>query len=345
MANSKHAHLRYTILDRCFRRKQHPFSFKELLEEVNTKIQEVYPDESIETRTLREDLKVFRNKEAGFGAPLETLKVSGKTVYLYTDENFTIADCDLLPYENYLLDAAQQLLERFENNSKYDKFSEALVLFQEEKEATDDAGYDQILFYDKNEAYSGLNFLKPIFLAIKNQTVLKITYQGFHDTEEKEYIFHPYILKQYNQRWFVFGYNESFEIDHWSIPLDDRLKKFEAVPEKQVQLDKTDWERFFRKMVGVRNQSLTQREPIAEKVVLRFSPERIDYFKTKPIHPFWDEFLEDDKENQVFFETVINPELVQQILSYGKDVEVMAPEGLRELMREQADLLFEWYKK
>lgn len=29
---------------------------------------------------------------------------------------------------------------------------------------------------------------------------------------------------------------------------------------------------------------------------------------------------------------LINPELVQQILSYEKDVEVLAPEGLRKLM-------------
>lgn len=345
MANSKHAHLRYTILDRCFRRKQHPFTFKELLDEVNAEIQEIYPEESIKTRTLREDFKVFRNKEAGFGAPLKNFKHKGKDVYLYDDDSFTIADCHLLPYERYLLDAAQQLLTRFESNSKYDKLSEALVLFQDEEEAQANAEYDKILFYDKNEAYAGLNFLKPIFLAIKNKTVLKITYRGFHDTEEKNYVFHPYILKQYNQRWFVFGYNETAAMEKWSIPLDDRLKNFDSLPETQLKPDKTDWENFFRKMIGIRNQSLTQNEPIPEKVVLRFSPERIDYFKTKPIHPFWDEFLEDEKENQVFFETVVNPELVQQILSYGKDVEVLAPEGLRELMREQAELLFEVYKK
>lgn len=345
MANSKHAHLRYNILDRCFRRTQRPFTFPELLEEVNEKIQESYPDETIKTRTLRDDLKLFRNPITGFDAPVKTIKRNGQDVYLYDRPDFTIAARKLLPYEQYLLEAAQQLLDRFENDPKYDKLSEALVLFQEEEEAKTDSNYDQILFYDKNEAYEGLRFLKPLFLAIKNKTVLKITYQGFHDTEEKEYVFHPYILKQYNQRWFVFGYNESFEIDQWSIPLDARLKKFEALPETSCKNDTTDWESFFRKMVGVRNHSMTKDNPLPETVVLRFDPKRIDYFKTKPIHPFWDEFVEEGKENQVFFETVINLELVQQILSYGKDVEVLAPEGLRELMREQAKLLFEVYKK
>lgn len=86
MANSKHAHLRYTILDRCFRRKRHPFSFQELLEKVNAKICEIYPGESIETRTLRQDINIFRDKETGFGAPLETVKNCGKSTFLYKNK-------------------------------------------------------------------------------------------------------------------------------------------------------------------------------------------------------------------------------------------------------------------
>lgn len=344
MANSKHAHLRYTILDRCFQRKQNPLTFKELLEKVNEGIQEIYPGHSIETRTLRNDISVFRDEETGFGAPLQTKTYKGKYVYLYEDDSFTISDGNLLAYERKLIDATHQLIERYEGRTDYNKLSEALVFLEEELENTTARDYDKILFSDENEAYAGLKLLKPLSLAIRKKEVLKITFQGFHDTMEKEYVFHPYILKQYNQRWFVFGYNETFEVEQWSIPLDDRLKGFKKLTDKQIRPDQTDWESFFRKMVGVRNQSLTHSEPISEKVVLLFNPQRIDYFKTKPIHPFWDEFIEEGKENQVFFETVVNPELVQQILSYGKDVEVLAPEGLRELIREQIDQLFNQYE-
>ena len=48
-----------------------------------------------------------------------------------------------------------------------------------------------------------------------------------------------------------------------------------------------------------------------------------NYFKTKPFHADYDEFFEDEKQNQIWFETIINKELIQQILSYGKDVEVL----------------------
>lgn len=343
MSNSKHAHYRYNILDKCFRRRERPLSFQQLMNEVNAEIAEVYPGEGISVRTLRDDIRLFRDAENGFGAPLEVERYEGKEVYVYSDPEFSIAQKNLLPYEQYLIEAAQQLLERYEGHPKYDKLAEALVLFQEEEGASTIPDYDKILFYDKNEAYDGLRYLKPMFLAIKNKNVLKVTFQGFGDTESQDYIFHPYVLKQYNQRWFVFGYNETAKINQWSIPLDDRLKDFETLKEVEIIKDDTDWTTFFNEMVGVRKHSVTKEEPIAEIVVLRFSPQRLQYFKTKPIHPYWDEFEEAGKENQVFFETVINLELIQQILSYGKDVEVLEPEGLIMIMREHTERMSKFY--
>ncbi len=344
MSYSKHAHLRYNILDKCLRQRQKPSTFQGLLTEINDGIADVYPGEGISTRTLRDDLALFRDAEKGFGATIKTEKKGDKEVYLYADPDFSIAEKKLLPYEQYLIDAAQQLLERFDNHPKYDKLSEALVLFQEEEGAASSTDYNKVLFYDKNVAYEGLSFLKPMFLAIKNKVVLKIAYRGFGDVGTKVYTFHPFILKQYNQRWFVFGYNESDSINHWSIPLDERLQHFEYIEGAPIKKDDTDWNLFFNEMVGIRKQSITQDKPIAEKVVLKFSAQRLQYFKTKPIHPYWDEFTEEGKEDQVFFETVINLELIQQILSYGKDVEVLEPEGLKVKMKEHAEEMLKYYK-
>lgn len=318
--------------------------FQELLDEVNESIAELYPGEGISVRTLRDDIRLFRDPENGFGAPLVVERYEGKDVYVYDDREFSIAQKNLLPYEQYLIDAAQQLLERYDGHPKYNKLSEALVLFQEEEGAATVPDYHKILFYDKNEAYEGLSFLKPIFLAIKNKHVLKITFHGFSDSVPQEYIFHPHVLKQYNQRWFVFGYNETANMKQWSIPLDERLRHFEILQDAELKTDDTDWNSFFNEMVGVRKQSVTKEEPISERVVLRFSPKRLQYFKTKPIHPYWDEFAEEGKEDQVFFETVINLELIQQILSYGKDVEVLEPESLRVKMKDETYIMREYYK-
>ncbi|WP_047416061.1 YafY family protein [Cellulophaga sp. Hel_I_12] len=332
MANSKHAHLRYNILDYCFRNKS--YGFEELLRILNEGITELYPGEEISERTLREDIKVFRDKKEGFGAPLK----EGMRTYKYSDTNFSIAQRPLQKYEQYLIEAAQQLLSRFENHPKYNKLAEALIKFQDEEEQENDAS--RILFYDHNEEYKGIKFLKPLYLAIKKQQVLQINYQGFKDESSSMFEFHPHILKQYNRRWFVFGLNKTREIKEWSIPLDERLIGFETLEDVNYLDSNKDWETFFRTMVGV----VRPKEAQIEKVVLRFHNGRENYFKTKPFQPDYEEFFEKEKQDQVWFETIINKELVQQLLSYGQDLEVLEPELLKKQMREHSNTMQQFYK-
>lgn len=71
MSNSKHAHYRYNILDKCFQPRKRPLNFQELLNKVNSKTAEVYPGEGISSRTLRDDFRLFRDAENGFGPPVE----------------------------------------------------------------------------------------------------------------------------------------------------------------------------------------------------------------------------------------------------------------------------------
>lgn len=332
MANSKHAHLRYNILDYCFRNKS--FGFDELLRYVNEGIAELYPGEGISTRTLRDDLKLFRNVKKGFGAPLpEKIRV-----LRYTDLSFSIAQRPLLEYEQYLIDASQQLLERFENHPKYNKLAEALIKFQDEEEQENDDS--RILFYDHNEEYKGIKHLKPLYLAIKKKQVLQISFKGFNDEIATDFEFHPHILKQYNRRWFVYGLNKSKGIKEWSIPLDQRLISFTTLEDVDYIISDTDWDSFFRTMVGV----VRPKDSEVEKVVLRFHNGRENYFKTKPFQPDYEEFFEKEKQDQVWFETIINKELVQQLLSYGQDVEVLEPERLIKEMREHSIVMKQFYK-
>jgi hypothetical protein len=101
MSNSKHAHIRYNILDYCFRNKS--FTFSELLSFLNEKIAELYPGEGISIRTLRDDIKVFRNKDNGFAAPLpENIRI-----LRYIEPDFLIAQKPLLFYGQELIDSSQ----------------------------------------------------------------------------------------------------------------------------------------------------------------------------------------------------------------------------------------------
>src|SRR5699024_5699959 len=148
--------------------------------------------------------------------------------------------------------------------------SEALVLFQDEESLETSQDYHKVWFTSTNEAYDGSQYLKPMFFAIRTTELLKTTFQGCTDDTSDEYIFQAFVLKQCNQRLFVVGYQETQDINYWSIPLDDRLLEFEVQEDRAIKEDDTEWELFFNEMVGVRKQSLTHDEPIAERVVLEF---------------------------------------------------------------------------
>ena len=328
MANSKHAHIRYNILDNCFRRKS--FDFDTLHKYLNEKIAEIFPGEGVSVKTLRDDIKLFRNKKNGFGAPLP----SGRK-YKYENSEFSIAKRPLLENEKYLIESAQHLLERFENHPKYDKLSEALIRFQDGEESEDKTS---ILFYDHNEEYRGINLLKPIYHAIKNKKVLQIKYKAFHSTKIFNYEFHPYALKQYNRRWFVFGYNKTENSNYWIIPLDERLNEFKILEDVNYIKSKINWFDYFRSMVGVTNNNSDK-----EKIILKFYNGREKYFKSKPFFPDYEEFFEHEKYDQIWFESIINQELIQQILSYGSDVEVLEPKKLKNELKKHTENLKQYY--
>lgn len=331
MANSKHAHYRYNLMDYCFRNES--LNKAELLEFINVRLESEYDGESIQMRRLADDLDVFRRKENGFNAPLpRNIKI-----YKYSDRSFSISQRPLLEYEQYLLDATRKLLERFENDPKYDRLAEALVSFQDEDEKEDDTS--NILYYDHNEEYKGIKHLKPLYHAIRKKQVLQISYKGFKENSSNIYEFHPSVLRQYNRRWFVFGINKTSNIKNWSIPLDERLLDYNAIEGVKYIESSTDWDTFFRTMVGV----VRPRHGDVRKVVLRFHNGREHYFKTKPFQPDYEEFFEEEKQDQVWFETVINRELVQQLLSYGRDVEVIEPEQLKEQLKEQIASMQQYY--
>jgi predicted DNA-binding transcriptional regulator YafY len=331
MANSKHAHLRYNILDKSFRTRS--LRFIELLDYLNERLSDYYPEERVSERTLREDLKVFRSQENGFDAPLPE-----KTRILkYDNPNFSIATRPLLEYEQYLVDAAQQLLERFENHPKYEKLAEALLKFQDEEENNDN---QKILYYDNNEEYKGIKLLKPFYHAIKKKEVLQIVFKGFNSEKSYTYEFHPQILKQYNRRWFVFGLNTQRPKELWSIPLDERIVKYDILEDIKHIETKVDWDTYFREFIGV----IRSHEDKPVRVVLKFHNGRKSFFTSKPFIPDYDEFFEEDKQDQVWFDTIINPELVQQILSFGKDVEVLEPDSLMEKMKLHTTEMCLYYK-
>src|ERR1700761_6569946 len=76
-----------------------------------------------------------------------------------------------------------------------------------EQAFTLDKSIKPIIGFDSNEYLKGIHWLGELFHAILYKKVLCISYHSFKVAGTQKFILHPYFLKQYNNRWFIFGHN------------------------------------------------------------------------------------------------------------------------------------------
>lgn len=320
MSTNKNALIRYQALDKCLRNFSKRYYFNDLLNAVNNVLLESNPKSmGIQVRQLRSDLNYMKS-EAGFKAPIETIRDGKRAYYRYENVNFSINNSPLRDDEIDQLQGAMQLLNRFKGAPQFEWLNQVGAVLEDKFGIQQ--GNDPVIGFDSSADYAGYDHIGNLFKAIVNQQVLKIDYQPF-DKEVISYNFHPYYLKQYNNRWFVLGLNESTEVNTWTVPLD-RIIKFEHVGSEYIK-NETDWIDYFDEIIGVTrpyNKEL-------EVVKLLFTPEQAPFVQTKPLHGLQRNKLTDDGL-LVTLKLIPNYELERLILSYGSSVEVLAPKELRE---------------
>jgi len=321
MPTNKNATLRYIALDKCLKNTARYFTIKDLLEEVNNALFEDNPASTgIQMRQLRSDIS-FMKKDSGFNAPIEVLFPMGKEgCYRYGDIGFSINKSPLKPSELDQLQNALAVLQRFDGAPGFEWMAEVSALL---KDQFGIQSSQKVMSYESNIDYIGYKNITPLFNAIVNRRVLKVTYKPY-TKDAFDFHFHPAFLKQYNNRWFVFGYNEEFNLDTMNLALD-RIETLQETSKEYHDVN-IDWEDFFSNMIGP-----SAGVNVPEEIELWFSKSQAPYITTKPIH----ESQKPPKMNVdgsiiIRIKVVCNYELESILLSFGEGVEVLKPLHLRD---------------
>lgn len=322
MPINKNAYIRYQVLDRCFSNFGRRFYWQDLLDEVNKTLIDINGN-GIGRTQLFKDIK-FMESEAGFSILLARGKDGKKAFYQYEDKDYSIKKSPLSTIESDNIKSALFILSRFKGLPQFEWVNELIPILNDKLGFANES--KQVIHFDSNIDYEGISFIEPIFNAISNNRVLEIEYQDFKNPLPYKIILHPYVLKQYNNRWFVFGLNEENDIPSWNMALD-RIQSINELDLKYKETD-FDWDDdYFYDIIGVtRIQNIEVQE-----IFLQFSSELAPYIQTKPIHPTQTrpKFLENG-EMVISIKVIPNYELEQLILSYGERVKVITPDFIRE---------------
>jgi len=132
------------------------------------------------------------------------IEVYDKKYYHYAEEGFSITDIPLTETDINVLTETVSMLKQFKDFSLFTDVSDILQRL-EDKIYAEKSHSQPVIHLDKNESLKGLHFLDEIYQAIVKKIVLVITYKSFKSKEENQFTFHPFILKEFNNRWFVVG--------------------------------------------------------------------------------------------------------------------------------------------
>ncbi len=181
-------------------------------------------------------------------------------------------------------------------------------------------------------------FFQLLFDAITHQQVLTIDYRRF-GLESKERIIHPYYLKQYLRRWYLFAKIENHDfVTCFSL---DRILSARTNNEVAYQETSIDFNHYFDDIVGVTHPDNGQ----VQRIVIEGDGWAEYYLRTLPIHPLQQLEHLDDGSCRVTMNLMVNPELEREILSYGEHLRVKAPESLRQRMGKLMKSLKEEYQE
>lgn len=319
MATNKNAQLRYNILDECFSNPYKKFFIEDLIAICSEKLSEHYGEEvTVSRRTILGDI-AFMESADGFEAPIERIKEGKRVYFRYEETNFSILKKELSSSEKEILNEVVSLFARLKNIKNFEWVENLKTKIQT---LIDVDFKEQIIDFQDNNFLAGLEYLNSLYHYIVNQQGLSVTYKPFTEDIKKATI-SPYYLKQYNNRWFLFGYNN--ETDRLENLALDRIV---AIEPKNITYkeSKINFEEYFDDIIGVTNFA----DKEVEEIVLELSNNIIPYIATKPLHS-----SQKLKDNILKIKVKINYELESLILSYAENIKVISPLSLKNSIKER----------
>ena len=178
----------------------------------------------------------------------------------------------------------------------------------------------QILF---EPVPAGEQFLAPIIEALRDKRAIQMTYQGFDKTHPSTFVVEPYCLKMFKQRWYLLAYSP--DMDRKLVYALERMHEVDITKQKYELPNDFDAEFYFRNTYGV---SFAEEQP--EEVKISISAGQANYLRTLPLHPSQKEEERNEEYSVFSYYVVPTFEFCQELYQYGSDVEVLAPEKLRQ---------------
>ncbi|NER17353.1 helix-turn-helix transcriptional regulator [Spongiivirga citrea] len=329
MALNKNALIRYKTIDKCLQNGYRKWTLDDLITACSDALYEYEGREiNVSKRTVQLDIQLMRSDKLGYNAPIEVYR---KKYYRYEDPEYSITDIPITENDMNVLSETVEMLKQFKDFSLFSELG-GIIQRLEDKVYTEKTHQSSIIHLDKNDGLKGLEHLDVLYQAILKKLVLKVSYQSFKARHPSILVFHPFILKEFNNRWFLVGKNAANK-PIITLALD-RIISIDYDLEIPFLNEDFDGDTFYENTIGV---TVLNEEQLQE-VIIKVDHKNAPYVLTKPFHSS-QELVERASDNGMIFKMKVhlNFELERLILGFGDSIEVLEPKQLRKRIRKKLE--------
>ena len=326
MPITRNALVRYKTIDQCLQNRYRPWTLSDLMEACSEALYEYEGiDKGVSRRSIQADIQMMRSDKLGYNAPIV---VVDRKYYTYEDPDYSITNIPLTDQDLGRLSEAVEFMKQFQGFSHFREL-DSMVQKLEAHIYSQKTHTQPVIDFEKNEHLKGLDYLDTLYQAIIRKNAIRLTYQSFKARQASTFDFHPYLLKEFRNRWFILGAKHR----HDGI-LNLALDRIQAVEPSAVAYEEPlafDAATYFKDAIGV---SVSPRMRPG-RVLLHVSHKHAPYVKTKPLHASQQVVREDYYGVTISLTVQHNFELEKEILGFGDGIKVVAPEKLKNSIKER----------
>lgn len=354
MPQNKNAIARYIILDRLLQHK-YGYTITELTEHCNRKLEE-NGQERVTKRCIEKDLNAiegypfYAEVDHSGHTPVEDKNGKPRNVQLvrYANPYFSIFNHEMNDDEKALLRKALEPFGKFEDIPGFEQIEQLIASLNVDVDES-----KKFVYYSVNEKGTNTKVFGKLYSAISEQKAIDLTYHTFDEPEKKHVLLHPYILKEWNRRWYLIAAAaDSGKILTFAL---DRTDEVETCDDMKYKPASDDLMERYEDIVGI---TYYEGKPI-ETIYFWASDSSTHYLLTKPIHGTQTKLKEGGEEYNALLKShpslkggnffrlkcIINYELIREILSYGQGIIVLSPTSFREDIIKQITSIQSNYSK
>lgn len=337
MPANKNALIRYKTIDNCLRNTFRRWTLDDLVDACS---EALYDCEGIRkgvsVRTVQSDIQIMRSDKLGYNAPIE---VYDHKYYRYSDKDFSIFNMPMTNNDYEVMREAVDMLRQLQDFDQFAEMSDIISRLQD-KLAMTRGNRRPLVHFDSVPDLKGLKLLSPLYTYIARRQTLHITYKPFTARQTQEFIICPYLLKEFRNRWFLYG-SKASSLLLFNLALD-RIVDIEPVDVPFRDNPQFDPEHFFDDLIGV-SKNIGER---SRTITFWASCEQSKYIITKPIHPSQKLIDQNAEDGSCIFQirVVVNVEMFSVFMSYGDGVKILSPASVVNKMTRRLRKAIEQYK-